>query len=268
MRIAVIAPSRTLPEAAEHRLHEVLGDQDYASLSIRVHPQCYQEHGHFAGDDDARAAAFLEVANDPDVDAVWFARGGYGACRLLDRVLDGLEAAAAHKLYLGYSDGGYLLSMLFAHGIGRVVHGPMVADILRPGGEAAIKRVLDHFVGERSGLEPHSGSAAVAFNITVLASLCATPHLPSMEGRVLMIEEVAEHLYAIDRALFTAFASGKLKGLAGVRLGRVSDVPENDIDFGEGAENITKRWCNAHGTPYLGRADIGHDSQNKLVPFS
>jgi len=51
-------------------------------VSVVFHPACFLQHGHFAGDDRARAESFIEYANDPRIDAIWFARGGYGSCRI------------------------------------------------------------------------------------------------------------------------------------------------------------------------------------------
>src|SRR6185436_3989043 len=79
---------------------------------IVFHPQCFASHGHFAGDDDTRAQAFLDVANDASFDAVWFARGGYGSCRVAEAIVARLTAAARSKTYLGYSDAGMLLAAL------------------------------------------------------------------------------------------------------------------------------------------------------------
>ncbi|MEM6746133.1 MAG: LD-carboxypeptidase [Pseudomonadota bacterium] len=271
MRIAVIAPSRNLPRAAADRLAEMQQQHpDLRGVSVTIHEQCFLEHGHFAGDDDTRAAAFIDVANDPDIDAVWFARGGYGAGRLLPLVLPALRAPAARKIYIGYSDTGYLLAALAHMGVGQSVHGPLVSDGLRPGGEDALARALRWLtVKDENVVEPSlaSGERAYAFNLTILASLAATDHLPSLDGSVLMIEEVGEHLYAVDRHLMTAFSSGRLDRLRGVRCGRISDVPENDIAFGHDAEEIVRYWCDRHGVPYLGPANIGHDAQNRIVPF-
>ena len=82
---------------------------------------------------------------------------------------------------------------------------------------------------------------------------------------VVMLEEVSEHLYAVDRLFF--HVSAHLGGIAGLRLGRVSDVPENDRLFGSDAQTIARYWCERHAIPWLGSADIGHDSANKIVPF-
>ncbi len=91
--------------------------------------------------------------------------------------------------------------------------------------------------------------------------------MPDLKGHVLMVEEVSEYLYGYDRAFFHATSHLKDVGLTGLRLGRVSDIPDNDRPFGEGAEEIARRWCGKTGIPYLGRADIGHDANNRVVPF-
>jgi muramoyltetrapeptide carboxypeptidase len=82
-----------------------------------------------------------------------------------------------------------------------------------------------------------------------------------------MLEEIAEYMYRIDRSLFHIFSSPKIRGLAGLRLGRCSDIPANDPDFGKTEVEVAEYWCKRAGIPYLGRADIGHDADNKVVPF-
>src|SRR3546814_18934408 len=78
---------------------------------IDFHPQCFRCDGHFAGADSIRADAFVEIANNPEYDALWIARGGYGACRIAEPVLSRLNRAARHKAYLGYSDAGTLIEI-------------------------------------------------------------------------------------------------------------------------------------------------------------
>jgi muramoyltetrapeptide carboxypeptidase len=82
-----------------------------------------------------------------------------------------------------------------------------------------------------------------------------------------MLEVVSEHMYRIDRYLFQLTSSPAIRRIAGLRLGRCSDVPENDPDFGMTAEEVARSWCERAGIAYLGRADIGHDPDNKIVPF-
>lgn len=263
-RIAICAPSRSITQEDAARVRDIAAR--FPGIDLHFHPQCFYEHGHFAGTDRQRQDAFVECANDPAFAAVWFARGGYGSNRMAEDALARLDHAAQDKAYLGYSDGGYLLGGLYRQGIGRPVHAPMPVDVRRSGGEAAIRRVLGFIGGENAGLEPGLDQRpVVAFNLMTLAMLCGTPLMPGLAGHVVMVEEVCEYLYAVDRLFFHATAH--LGGIAGLRLGRVSEVPENDRPFGATAEEIARFWCDRHAIPFLGTADIGHDAANRIVPF-
>ncbi|QYU68529.1 LD-carboxypeptidase [Leptolyngbya sp. 15MV] len=211
-------------------------------------------------------AALLECANDAGVDAVWFAAGGYGSNRIAAEAVAGMGAAAHGKTFLGYSDTGYLLAALYRARIGRPVHGPMALDVSREGGEAAIVRALGFLDGRIEGLEAGLDQRpTVAFNLMTLAMLVGTDLMPDLTGHVVLVEEVAEHLYAVDRLFF--HVTQHLRGIAGLRLGRLTDVPENDRPFGASAEEIARHWCGKADIAYLGFADIGHDAGNRIVPF-
>lgn len=264
-RIAICAPSTPLDREDAARV-AALAEAEFPEAELHVHPQCFLTDGHFAGPDGKRLAALLECANDPRIDAVWFAKGGYGAMRIAQEAIGGMGEAAQGKVFLGYSDAGTLLGGLYRARIGHPAHGPMPGDIRRPGGEAAVRRSLAYLCGGTDGLEPAlDARPAVAFNLMTLAMLCGTPLMPGLAGHVVMVEEVSEHLYAVDRLFFHLTAH--LGGVAGLRLGRISEVPENDRPFGAGPEEVARYWCERHAIPFLGSADIGHDAANKVVPF-
>jgi muramoyltetrapeptide carboxypeptidase len=271
VRIGVVAPaSRMSAEVA--RKVPALATKLYPQRTPEIffHPQCFASHGHFAGDDDTRARAFVEVANDASFDAVWFARGGYGSCRVVEMVIGRLTPAARRKAYVGYSDAGMLLAALYRAGFEGVAHGPVAQDVQREGGEAAVKRALAWMV-ERApqALEPSvkGGAKTAAFNITVLSHLIGTPLQPDLAGHVLMLEEVSEAMYRIDRALFHITSNADIRRVAGIMLGRCSAITPNDPDFGMTEEEVARHWCAKSGIAWLGRADIGHDADNKVVPF-
>jgi muramoyltetrapeptide carboxypeptidase len=264
-RIALCAPGKPM-RRERAALVEALVKREFPDTTVHFHEQCFVEAGHFAGDDATRLAAFLDCANDPGFDAVWFAMGGYGANRIAAEAVAKAGPAADRKTYIGYSDTGTLLAALYRNGIGRSVHGPLAGDIKRAGGHNAVRRVLGYLDNGQSGLEPSLDThPAAAFNLMTLAMLCGTGFIPDLAGHVVMVEEVAEHLYAVDRLLFHVTAH--LRGIAGLRLGRISEVPENDRPFGFDEEEIARFWCGKAGIRYLGRADIGHDGDNKIVPF-
>jgi muramoyltetrapeptide carboxypeptidase len=271
MKIAIVAPGvRIEPQMAEDV--RAIAQKAYGASApeLTFHPQCYLSSGHFAGDDAARLAAFVEVANDPAFDAVWFARGGYGACRIAEAAIAQLGPAARRKTYLGYSDAGALLGGLYRAGFTHVAHGPMPVEVIREGGGACVLRAL-RFLLEHAPdtLEPSvsSDTPSAAFNIMILGHILGTPLEPDLSGHVLMLEEVGEYLYRIDRALYHITSSANVRRVAGIRLGRCSAVPKNDPDFAASEEDVIRYWCARAAIPYLGRADIGHDIDNKVAPF-
>ncbi len=271
MRIAVVAPASTLSPEVPGRVRALaaaLYPEDPPEIDF--HPQCFLRHGHFAGGDDARAAAVVAAANDAGVDAVWFGRGGYGSCRIAEAVLAGLAPGARHKPFLGYSDAGTLLAGLYGAGCTGAAHGPVAQDVMREGGERAGTRALRWLVERaRDALEPSvvPGQRCAAFNITILSQLLGTALQPDLDGHVLMLEEVSEPMYRIDRALSHVTGNPGIRRVAGIRLGRCSAIPPNDPDFGLDEEEVTRFWCARSGIPWLGRADIGHDVDNRVVPF-
>jgi muramoyltetrapeptide carboxypeptidase len=228
LRIGIVAPASRLEPATAERIVRIAEALYPGRVALHFHPQCFLSSGHFAGDDAARGAAFLEIANDAGFDALWFARGGYGSARIVADVVPKLSDAAKDKTYLGYSDMGSLLGALYSQGFGKLAHGPMPADILREGGEEAVRRALAWLVDRApESLEPSisNESKTAAFNITILGHLIGTPYEPDLSGHVLMLEEVAEHLYRTDRDLVHITSHAPFRELAGIRLGSAAAAP-------------------------------------------
>jgi muramoyltetrapeptide carboxypeptidase len=144
----------------------------------------------------------------------------------------------------------------------------MPQDVMRSGGEAAVARALDWLVRrDPAALEPALERPAMAFNLTVLSNLLGTPLEPDFNGVDLLIEEVSEQLYRIDRTMFHLTASPNIRSVSRLRLGRVSDILSNDPEFAVDEAAIVEDWCARSGIAFGGRADIGHDAQNRVVPF-
>src|SRR3954468_888447 len=254
MRIAVVAPSCTLKKEAADAVGAIAAARQ--DCEVIIHPQCFLSEGHFAGPDEARLAALREVMADPAVDAIWFARGGYGSNRIAEAALADLPDTARTKRYMGYSDAGFLLAGLHKAGL-EAVWGPMPQDVLRDGGDAAIHRALNWLVlRDRSALEPQLQRPAMAFTLAVLSNLLGTPLEPDFAGVDLLVEEVSEHLYAIDRTMFHVTSSANVQRVARLRLGRVADILPNDPEFASDEAAIVADWCARSGIPFGGRADI------------
>ncbi len=268
-RIGLVAPGGRMAESVAAQAKAVARKTYGDKVELKFHPQCFLSSGHFAGDDRQRTQALVEIGNDREIDAVWFARGGYGACRVAEGAIPQLGDAARRKAWLGYSDAGFLLAGLFKAGFKHVAHGPMPVDLVREDDGSAMKRGLAWLVERdpRALEEGLGGKPSLAFNLTILSQLLGTPLEPDLSGRVLLLEDVGEYMYRIDRYFFHVTSNPNVRRCAGIRLGRCSAVPKNDPDFGMDEEEVARFWCERSGIPYLGRADIGHDSDNKVVPF-
>ncbi len=271
IRVGICAPSASFPRELVAPVMAVA--TRFPGIELIFHDQCFREAGHFAGSDEERLHALLDCANDPGIDVVWFARGGYGSNRICEAAMQFLSKEADHKVFLGSSDGGYLLGSLYKAGIGMPVHAPMPLDVKRERGDEAIARVLGWLSGDDAAIEPSmlepgfDKDPTVAFNLTTLAMLAGTPLMPDLSDHVVMVEEVSEHLYAVDRLFFHLMQVIAPMCITGLRLGNVSDVPENDRPFGTDALGIARDWCARSTIPFLGRAQIGHDHANRVVPF-
>ena len=266
MRIAVVAPSCPLTREAAARVQAIVAERGDCELVI--HPQCFLADGHFAGPDDVRLTALREVMADPSFDAVWVARGGYGSNRIAEAAATDLPAAARNKVYIGYSDAGFLHAALHKAGLD-VAWGPMPQDVMRNGGDEAINRALDWMVRrDPAALEPELEGPSMAYNLTVLSNLLGTPIEPDFTGVDLLVEDLGEQLYRTDRSMFHVTATPGIRKVRQIRLGRVSDILPNEPAFVRNELEIVEHWCDRMGIAFGGRADIGHDAQNKIVPFT
>lgn len=270
MKIGVAATASVFPHDLAEAARAVVAERwPGGEVELVFHADAHALGGHFAGDDATRENAFVDLANDPSIDCIWFGRGGYGSNRIAEDAIARLTDVARAKRYLGYSDAGFLLAGMYRAGFTGLAHGPMVGDIHRENGRSAVDRALDWLVNrDPSALEPHlDGRPTAAFNLVVLDQLVGTPLEPDLTGHVLMLEDVDEELYRVDRTLFHLTSQASIRRVAGIRLGRVAFRANPTADFGMTADEIARHWCERSGIPWLGAADIGHDAGNKVVPF-
>ncbi|MDX1382272.1 MAG: LD-carboxypeptidase [Thermoanaerobaculia bacterium] len=213
------------------------GMQALEGLGYRVRRAANLEAAsdNFAGDDDTRLAAFHELATDDEVDAVFFARGGHGVLRLLERI-DWPTIAAHPKPYVGYSDLTPLLLQLLQRCDMVSFHGPFVAGEIGDGltpterdslfgalenrGEARLPCSFPEAARERGAVE----GRLVGGCLSLLVSLLGTPYFPDLAGSILFLEDVNEPYHRIDRMLTHLRLSGRLTGVKGMILGHLEAV--------------------------------------------
>lgn len=244
-----------------------------AGFDTRRRPDLLDQHGYLAGDDARRASELMELVDDPDVDAIVCARGGYGSHRIMAR-LDPARVRAAAKPLVGYSDVTTLL--LWQRRCAGLVgfHGPMLE---REGGvdAAGLAALIDlltsggapHAVLEGTGgLGGRSEGPLVGGNLTTLVASLGTPWEVDADGAVLVFEEVGERPYRVDRMLHQLLAAGKLEGVAGIGVGHLVGC-EPARQPSPSALDVILEVATGLGVPVVTGLPTGHSAPNLPWPF-
>jgi muramoyltetrapeptide carboxypeptidase len=229
--------------------------------------------GYLAGGDDERLAGLTWVL-ERGARVLLAARGGYGVTRLLAR-LPWSQLAAAGACVVGYSDLTALLNPLAARGGVAQVHGPMVASgLARPRNEARLRRLLAgdlegetlfRFAADSVARPGRADGLAWGGNLSVLEALVGTPFEPDLEGAVLLLEEVGEPLYRLDRMLTHLAASARLCGVKALISGSLRACGRS--------EGRSEAWRSLlleaapPGAPVVTGLPFGHQAANMALPI-
>jgi muramoyltetrapeptide carboxypeptidase len=232
-----------------------------------------QKRGFLAGSDTERAAGYRTLLTDPSVDAIFFARGGYGASRIL-RHLDIEEMRANPKIHLGGSDLTALFAWIRRHAALLTFYGPMVAVEMAGDRSSGLdwESVL-----RGTGLAPHSvgrgdvlagGRAEGVLTggcLSLLASLCGTPEAVRGEDAILFWEDVGEDTYRLDRLLTQLERSGTFEGLQGMVIGSV--VPGRDGEPPEVVRDYLRERFADSPFPVAAGVQAGHLENPRTLPL-
>lgn len=270
-RVAVVAPGFAVP-------HEAL-DAGIARLRRMGFDVCEgralrEREGYFAGDDASRLADLSAALRDPAVRAVWFARGGYGTARLLDR-LPWRAMRAAPKALIGYSDLTALFNPLLSRSAATCLYGPVVSELgertawdRRSLADALAGRPYELRVRRRDVLAAGRGEGRLfGGNLSVLVHLLGTRWFPDLEGAVLFIEEVGEAIYRVDRMLNQLRQSGALASLAAVLLGGFATPPRRRFPPDRALDDVLAETFLPLGVPVLRGLPAGHVAAKRTLPL-
>lgn len=259
--VAIVAPSCPIERTVADEVDAIVAGR----LRLQWADQCFVTGGHYAGSDAVRQRALIDAWRDPDVSAVWFARGGAGAARIAQAAVAATPDAVPRPT-VGYSDAGFVHGAMLRADRPGAVWGPMASDVQRTDGRHAIERAVRLFTGA-DATDDHAAHDSVAFNLSVLCATLGSQLEPPLAGRIVILEDVGEPLYRLDRLFGQLTGQRWFPSIAGVRLGRFTDTG-NDRPFGRSIHEIASEWLDRAGVPLLAPADIGHDAGNKLVRLS
>lgn len=265
-RVRVVAPSSPFDVSEFQRGVERLKSR----YDVSYDPSITRRRGYFAGDDARRLQELRDAIEDPSIDGILAARGGYGATRLLSQ-LDPTQVRARPKLLVGFSD-ITALHALWARAKVSSIHGPMVATLGRAD-DATCERHLNALEGrgpaQLSDLQPITRGRAegvlVGGNLTVLCAMLGTPQLPSLDGSVLFLEDIGEKPYRVDRMLTSLRDAGVLHGVRGIVLGAFEKADAGPD--GVTVDEVLQERLHDLGVPVLAGLPCGHVEDNLELPF-
>jgi muramoyltetrapeptide carboxypeptidase len=270
--VAVVAPAAAIERAHLERGVNVLAAMGYR---VKVSERALARSGILAGDDRERASELRKYFADPEVRAIFSARGGYGCGRLLP-LLDFKAMTGTPKIFVGFSDATFLLNALVDLAGMVSFHGPMVAMDFSLG---ISPRALEHLQGLLGGklngfeLEAresmHPGSAegeVIGGCLSVLVAMIGTRYQPRFDGRILFLEDTGEKAYRIDRMLVQLRQCGALGRVAGIVFGAIRAIDGNEQETRMIARFAAEQTAGL-GCPVLFGIEAGHGTENFTIPF-
>ncbi len=242
-------------------------------FQVKIGKSIGLEDHQFAGNDKERTADFQKMLDDPEIKAIWCARGGYGTVRIIDK-LDFSNFDRNPKWIIGYSDVTVLhsqLNVLRAESIhGQIAHN---IDQKSKATRETLKNIL---FGKPVSYEiPYSPKnktgtcegKLVGGNLSILYSLLGSSSAISTRKKILFLEDLDEYLYHVDRMMQNLKRNGLFENLSGLIIGGMSDMNDNQIPFGKTAEEIIWETVEEYDFPVCFGFPAGHVHDNQAMVF-
>ncbi len=257
---------------------DLLPGLNYLRESWRLHVHeggaLTQVSGPFAGSDEERLADLQSMLDNPDIKAIFAARGGYGCSRIIDRI-NWTAFRKNPKWVIGFSDLTVVLTHLYQEGFASI-HGAMIRHLMQPGGEKALSSLRQILSGDNirytttDHLFNHPGKATgelIGGNLCLFTHLIGSGSLPDTTGKILFLEDVGEFYYNLDRMVIQMKRAGIFDHLAGLVIGQFSDMKDlSSSDFGMTAWEIIHSHTKEFSYPKVYDFPVGHVQDNRALP--
>jgi muramoyltetrapeptide carboxypeptidase len=273
--IVILAPAGTLKNK-EHFMYQAKDLAESWGLKVTIAKNAFNDGNHLAGTDKERAEDFQNALDNPNVKAIWSARGGYGSVRILDQ-LDFSTFKKHPKWIIGYSDMTVFHSHLHNMGF-ETIHGMMgISMMFDPSETQESKETLRKALFGESvsySLTPSKynvvGTAEgelIGGNLTILLTLLGSETQLNTDGKILFIEEIGEYKYHIDRMLQSLKRAGYFKNLKGLIVGDMTNIKKNSPLWGSSIEQLILDATSEYDFPILFGFPGGHEPDNRALIF-
>jgi muramoyltetrapeptide carboxypeptidase len=266
-KVGVLATARRITPPDIERAIETFKEWQ---LEVVLSPNLFSEdHSYLAGTDEQRTAALQQFIDDPEILAIFCARGGYGTTRIIDDI-DFSQFLKSPKWIIGFSDVTALHLKIAALGF-MSIHGIMPLLFSKPDSESSVESLQKALFGQALELNAPSSDCNVpgqsegvliGGNLSLIIDSLGTSYELETEGRILVIEEVDEYLYKLDRMFVQLKRSGKLNKLVGIAVGHFSEIKDTELPFGERFEEIIRYHTRQFKYPIGFNFPVGHQNPN------
>lgn len=270
--VAIVAPAGILinREDVIKKAVDLLKSWD---LQVELGNHVFTQSNHFAGSDEQRIEDFQKALDNPNIKAIWCARGGYGSVRIID-TLDFSKFLKHPKWIIGYSDITVFHNHIYNLGVETLhaIMGTSMQDdmsIIHQSVETFRKAIF----GENLSYELQSNQKnrvgvvtgqLVGGNLAILASMLGSKSQIDTSNTILFIEEIGEYEYAIDRMLLSLKRAGYFANVKGIILGDFSKVKENTTKWGTSIEDLILNVL-PNTIPILFNFPAGHEPDNRAL---
>jgi muramoyltetrapeptide carboxypeptidase len=263
--VTVVAPAGPFDRGPFEAGLEIIGRR----YQVHYDPGVLARYRYLAGSDARRLAEVSRALADPGSRALFCARGGYGMMRLLPG-MEGIPVAA--KPVIGFSDITALHQLLQRQRL-ISIHGPVLTQLSRLGADAHARLFellesespVPSLTGAQTYVDGIAEGPLLGGNMAVLTRLLGTPYLAPLEGAVLLLEDVGERPYRLDRMWTHLALAGVFRQVRGIVLGEFSGCEEKDADYSSG--DVLRELAAATGLPCAAGFPIGHGEHNQPVPL-
>ncbi|MDX8552098.1 LD-carboxypeptidase [Tenacibaculum sp. 1B UA] len=270
--IAIVAPAGILKNR-KHTIDKAKILAESWGLKVVYGKNMFNQNNHFSGTDDERCQDFQDALDDPNIKAIWSARGGYGSVRILDK-LDFTKFKKHPKWIVGYSDVTAFHNHIHNLGV-ETLHAMMGTSMEEKAEEivqtiATFKKAL---FGEKLSYKVAASNKnrvgrvsgeLVGGNIAILASMLGSDSQISADGKVLFIEEIGEYKYSIDRMLQSLKRAGYFTKVKAIIVGDMTKIKRNTTPWGSSIEQLILEVI-PKDIPVLFNFPAGHEPDNRAL---